>query len=178
LLTGLIPGAGWLVEGAVCHHERLNGTGYPAGLRESELSPLARMMAVCDVYAAACQARPHRPARETRTALTDTLLLAEQGLLDRPWAERLLHLSFYPVGTVVELADGALAVVVAAPWGRVELHAPSRPVVALLTDGQGRFLPSPRYLDLAQGESHSIVRSLTPAERRRAIGARYPEWAF
>ena len=51
--------------------------------------------------------RPHRPARETRTALTDTLLLAEQGLLDRKAAELLLLLSFYPVGTAVEMGDGA-----------------------------------------------------------------------
>ena len=39
---------------------------------------------MCDVYVAMASARPYRPLREPRTALTDTLLLAEQGgSLDR-----------------------------------------------------------------------------------------------
>jgi HD-GYP domain-containing protein (c-di-GMP phosphodiesterase class II) len=177
VMARLFPGYTWLVEAAMHHHERLDGSGYPDGLRESQQSPLTRLLAVCDVYAAACQSRPYRAARDTRTALTDTLLLAEQGKFDRHFAERLLQLSFYPLGSVVELADGALAGVVATPVNPGDLHAPSRPVVAVLTDGEGRFLASPRYLDLAQSDSHSIVRSLTPAERRRMLGVRYPEWA-
>ena len=43
------------------------------------------------------------------------LLAAEGGLLDRDYAERLLNLSFYPVGSAVEMADGSLALVAAAP---------------------------------------------------------------
>ena len=82
------------------------------------LTPLSRLLAVCDVYAAFCTARPHRPAKETRTALTDVLLMAESGLLDRDYAERLLELTFYPVGAAVEMADGSLALVAAAPSAR------------------------------------------------------------
>jgi HD-GYP domain-containing protein (c-di-GMP phosphodiesterase class II) len=178
LMARYFPNSQWLAETAAQHHERLDGTGYPDGMKADQLSPLVRLLAVCDVYAAACQVRPHRPARETRTALTDTLLLAEKGQFDRHFAERLLQLSFYPAGSVVELADGSLAGVVAAPAGRHDLHAPSRPVVVLLTDGQGRMLPSPRYLDLSQGDSHSIVRALGAEERRRTLGARYPEWVL
>src|SRR5207302_2281552 len=119
-------------------------TGYPDGRRELQLTALPRLLAVGDVYAALCCPRPHRPARETRTALTDTLLLAEQGALDRYHAERLLQLSFYPVGSVVELADGAVGVVVATHMSRRDLTTPARPVVALLTDSQGQRLPLPR----------------------------------
>ncbi len=178
LMARYFPNSQWLVETADQHHERLDGSGYPDGLKEGQLSPLVRLLAVCDVYAAACQARPHRAARETRTALTDTLLLAEKGQFDRHFAERLLQLSFYPAGSVVELADGALAGVVAAPAGRHDLQAPARPVIALLMDGHGHYLPAPRYLDLSQSESHSIVRGLGAEERRRTLGARYPEWVL
>jgi hypothetical protein len=177
LAARLLPIGGWLAEAAGGHHERLDGTGYPDGLRELQISPLTRLLAVCDTYAALCTPRPHRPARETRTALADTLLLAEQGALDRHQAERLLQLSFYPVGSVVELADGSVGLVVAAPAGRRDLNAPARPVLALLTDGQGQFLPVVQHLDLAQAESRSIVRSLAPAERRTLLGRRYPELA-
>jgi hypothetical protein len=177
LALRLLPVGGWLVEAAGGHHERLDGTGYPSGLRELQIAPLTRLLAVCDTYAALCAQRPHRPARETRTALADTLLLAEQGALDRHHAERLLQLSFYPVGSVVELADGSVGLVVATPAGRRDLNAPARPVLALLTDGQGQFLPVVQHLDLAQSESRSIVRLLPAAERRTLLGRRYPELA-
>ena len=175
-LLGRLPDAAGLVEAAAHHHERADGTGYPDGLRGEQVTALTRLLTVCDVYAAQCCARPHRPARETRTALADTLLLAEQGLLDRDCAERLLELSFYPVGAAVEMADGSVGVVVATPGMGRDLNAPARPVVALLTDARGDALPLPRHLDLARCDNHSIVRTLSPAQRRAVLGGRFPEW--
>ena len=64
--------------------------------RPARLTSLSRLLAVCDVYASFCTARPHRPAKETRTALTDVLLMAENGLLDRDYAERLLESVLLP----------------------------------------------------------------------------------
>jgi HD-GYP domain-containing protein (c-di-GMP phosphodiesterase class II) len=173
----LRPDAPWLAQAVAEHHERLDGTGYPAGLRAAQLSPLSRLLAVCDVYASLCEARAHRPAKETRTALTDVLLMAEAGALDRDHAERLLELSFYPVGSAVEMADGSLALVAAAPPARGDLNAPARPVVAVLTDPQGEGLPAPRHYDLTRREDQSIVRTLRAAERRELLAARFPEWA-
>jgi hypothetical protein len=177
LANRLLPGGTWLAEAAANHHERLDGTGYPAGLRELQLSPLVRLLTVCDVYAALCQPRPHRPAIEPRTALTDTLLLAEKGLLDHQAAERLLQMAFYPVGTVVELGDGTLARVVANHPLRGDLMTPARPVVAVLTDAAGQPLPLPRYLDLAQAEGRAIVRTLPPSEGRQVLEQRHLEAA-
>ena len=176
LATQLLPSGSWLAEATVGHHERLDGTGYPNGLREMQITPLVSLLAVCDVYAALCAPRPHRAALDPRTALTDTLLLAEKGALDKQHAERLLYLSFYPVGTVVELADGAIGVVVATHMSRRDLNAPARPVVALLTDEQGKPLPALQHIDLAQWDNRSIVRALQPAQRRQALGQRYPEF--
>jgi hypothetical protein len=175
VVTHGLPEAAALAGSVGAHHERLDGTGYPSGLRAEQLDPLARFLAVVDVYTALCSARPHRPPSDPRTALTDTLLLAEQGRLDRTYAERLLHLSFYPVGSVVELTDGALGVVVATHMGRRDLSTPSRPVLALLTDPDGQFLPAPRHLDLAASEGRSVVRTLPPDRRRQLLGRRYPE---
>jgi HD-GYP domain-containing protein (c-di-GMP phosphodiesterase class II) len=176
-VSALFPDAPWLAEGAGSHHERLDGTGYPDGLKGTNIRPLARLMAVCDVYAGMCVARPHRQARATRTALADTLLLAEQGLLDHHYAECLLALSFYPVGSMVELAHGAIGVVVATPASRTDLNSPARPVVAVLTDSQGAPLARPHHIDLAQTDSHSIVRLLPAAERMELLGRHFPQWA-
>jgi HD-GYP domain-containing protein (c-di-GMP phosphodiesterase class II) len=170
-----MPAAAPLCEAIVSHHERLDGTGYPAGLKDMQIGALPRLLAVADVYAALCGPRPHRPAQDPRAALTETLLLADRGLLDRNLAERMLHLSFYPVGSVVELADGRVGVVVATHLLPRQLHTPARPVVAVLADAEGRTFPSPRHVDLAECEGKTIVRALTQPQRRTLLGRRYPE---
>jgi len=47
---------------AARHHERLDGSGYHAGVRAEQLSTAERLLAVADAYEALTQARPHRPA--------------------------------------------------------------------------------------------------------------------
>jgi HD domain len=170
-----MPAAAPLCEAIISHHERLDGTGYPAGLKDTHIGPLPRLLALADVYAAMCASRPHRPAQDPRTALTETLLLAERGLLDRHLAERLLHLSFYPVGSVVELADGSVGVVVATHLLPRQLQTPSRPVVAVLADAEGQTYPTPRHLDLGEVEGKAIVRAVSAEHRRTLLGRRYPE---
>ena len=177
LLTHHFARENWLVEVACNHHERLNGAGYPGQLTDGKISSMTRLIAVCDVYAALASARPWRPAFDPRTALTDTLLMAEKDGLDPLHAERLLLLSFYPAGSVVELADGAVGVVVAAHTTKSDLSTPARPVVMLLTDSESRPLAIPRPLDLAQTDHRSVVRTLTPEQRRELLGKRFPELA-
>ena len=164
-----------LTDAVQTHHERPDGTGYPAGLRGEKMSAIARLLAAADFYAALASPRPHRAALDSRAALTETLLAAERGHLDRRCAELLLGLTFYPVGTAVELSDGSVGLVVATHHTRRDLTTPARPVLALLTNSQGQPLPAARHLDLAMTPSASIVRSLPPEQRRQALGRRYPE---
>jgi HD-GYP domain-containing protein (c-di-GMP phosphodiesterase class II) len=51
------------------HHERLDGTGYPRGLRSDDLDLPTRILAVCDVYDALVSARVYRPAWTRAEAL-------------------------------------------------------------------------------------------------------------
>ena len=53
------------------HHERLNGSGYPEGLRGDEIIPEAKILAVADVVEAMCSHRPYRPALGMDTALAE-----------------------------------------------------------------------------------------------------------
>jgi HD-GYP domain-containing protein (c-di-GMP phosphodiesterase class II) len=170
--------AGPLAAAVATHHERADGTGYPAGLKGSDTPPLGRLLAVADVYAALGEDRPHRPAVDPRAALTEVLVLAEQGQLDRDFAEYLLNLSFYPVGTVVELADGRVGLVVANNPNRLDPRSPGRPVVAVLAEADGTLLPRTEHVDLSAADRGGILRGV-PADRRRALfGGRYPELAF
>jgi HD-GYP domain-containing protein (c-di-GMP phosphodiesterase class II) len=51
-----------LAEIVLQHHERLDGSGYPAGLRGDQIMPEARIIAVADVVEAMCSHRSHRPS--------------------------------------------------------------------------------------------------------------------
>ena len=67
---------------AAQHHERLDGTGYPRGLRGSMLSPAARILAAADVYCALVEPRPHRAARSAADAATEVRAEVQPGRLD------------------------------------------------------------------------------------------------
>ncbi len=177
MVLNQLPNTGRVIEAVAQHHERLGGNGYPDGLKGDQIATLARLLAVADIYAALVSPRPYRPALDPRSALTDTLMLAEKGHLDPRMAEKLLVLSFYPNGSVVELADGSLAVVVANHLGYHRHAGPARPVLGILTDPSGTLLATPRYVDLAASETGNIVRSVPDEQRRALLGRRYPNLA-
>jgi len=53
------------------HHERINGTGYPAGLKGEEIILEARILTVADVVEAIASHRPYRPAKGIEIALKE-----------------------------------------------------------------------------------------------------------
>jgi putative nucleotidyltransferase with HDIG domain len=55
-----IPGFEKIAEVAAAHHEKLDGSGYPRGLRAHELPLLARILTVADMYDALSSSRPYR----------------------------------------------------------------------------------------------------------------------
>lgn len=177
LIAGFAPDVKETADAVAAHHERPDGTGYPAGLTDERTPTLAKLLNVCDAYAARCSARPHRPAQDPRSALMETLAAAELGHHDRECAELLTVLGVYPVGTVVELADGRVAVVAANHPHRANFRAASRPVLAVLTDFAGRVAPRPDFLDLAATDRGSIARTLPRTETSATLGADYPEYA-
>ena len=64
------------------HHERLNGTGYPAGLTADELSVFPRIASVADVYDALTTDRPYRAGMTMEEALALLMREAASGLMD------------------------------------------------------------------------------------------------
>jgi HD-GYP domain-containing protein (c-di-GMP phosphodiesterase class II) len=60
----------FIVTATLQHHERLDGHGYPLGLKGDEISLFARIIAVADVFDALTSARPYRDAMTVEDALT------------------------------------------------------------------------------------------------------------
>ena len=103
-----IPAAA--LEVCLRHHEKMDGSGYPGGLGDGELSLYARMGAICDVYDAVTSDRPYKTAWtpcEALTAMQSWTGHFDEQLLDQ-FAD---SLGIFPVGTLVTLSSGILGIV-------------------------------------------------------------------
>jgi HD-GYP domain-containing protein (c-di-GMP phosphodiesterase class II) len=66
---------------AANHHERLDGSGYPRGLRAGDLSPADRLLAAADAYHAMTEPRPHREPLAGDAAAVELRMQARAGKL-------------------------------------------------------------------------------------------------
>ena len=64
-------------EIALTHHERWDGSGYPAGLQGEEIPLVGRICAICDVFDALLSKRPYKEAWSMRAALDE--IVAQRG---------------------------------------------------------------------------------------------------
>lgn len=71
------------------HHERLDGSGYPLGLRGPDMHPLSALVGACDALSALMAPRPHRPAMKPFDAL-QLMLRQEAGKFDVDWIKALI----------------------------------------------------------------------------------------
>jgi HD-GYP domain-containing protein (c-di-GMP phosphodiesterase class II) len=58
-----------ILDGIKHHHERLDGSGYPDGLKIKRISEFGQILAVCDVFDALITVKPYRGAYSTFNAL-------------------------------------------------------------------------------------------------------------
>jgi putative nucleotidyltransferase with HDIG domain len=96
------------------HHERLDGNGYPRGLAGDKIPIHSRMASVVDVYDAITAERVYHKGMAPTVALKKMLeWSATDGQLDQQIVCRFIQaMGVYPVGSVVELDNQKLAVVV------------------------------------------------------------------
>lgn len=66
-----VPQLAGIIPAVRHHHERLDGSGYPDGLKGEEIPLLARIVGVCDAYDAMTSARPYRGPMHPRQALRE-----------------------------------------------------------------------------------------------------------
>lgn len=108
-LGGDIPDEVALV--ALQHHERLDGSGYPAGLRGDAITLLSRMAAVCDTYDMLVTDGSRRRGLDPATAIVEMQEMT--GKFDpQVMAAFIQTIGAHPVGSVVRLASDRLALVV------------------------------------------------------------------
>lgn len=112
----LLQDTAGLDEGAVCvtahHHERLDGTGYPLGLKREQISLFGQIAAIIDIYDALTSERCYKTSMPPTEALKKIFEWTPI-YLNRELAEQFVaHLGIYPIGTVVRLASGLIGVII------------------------------------------------------------------
>ncbi|MEZ3500830.1 HD-GYP domain-containing protein [Pantoea sp. KPR_PJ] len=104
---------GDLQDIALHHHEKYDGSGYPHQLQGEAISLYSRMAAVCDVYDALTSTRVYRKGWTPAEAMHN--MLSWRGHFDNQVLHTFVRaIGIYPVGSLVRLASGRVALVVKA----------------------------------------------------------------
>jgi putative nucleotidyltransferase with HDIG domain len=146
------------------HHLRLNGTGYPHDIERKALNLGTMLCSIADVYDAMRSQRKYQQAHPSDRVL-EVLRRSDGHEFDQHLVRRFTQLiGIYPVGNLVRLNTGEIAVVVL-------IHAPDprRPKVRVIVDRGGTRLDIPYDVNLWAGDSEdgtpsTVVAPVDPAE--------------
>ncbi|TAN81096.1 MAG: HD-GYP domain-containing protein [Gallionella sp.] len=94
------------------HHEKMDGSGYPEQLADAQISLYARMGAVCDVYDAITSNRPYKNGWEPADSIRKMAEWGKGHFDQRIFEAFVRSIGIYPVGSLVKLESGHLAVVI------------------------------------------------------------------
>ena len=127
------------------HHERLDGSGYPRGIRGDEIHEFARLIGVCDVYDALTSHRVYRKAMLPHEAM-EVLYAASNTQFDTRYVNLFRSkVMIYPIGMTVRLNTGETGVVV-----DLNVSTPHRPVIRILEDADGQPVKGVVEVDLSK----------------------------
>jgi HD-GYP domain-containing protein (c-di-GMP phosphodiesterase class II) len=130
----------------VCQeHERMDGSGYPKGLKGDQIHEYASIIGILDEYDALIHNRPQRDRLSPADAMKE-IVKSSKGRFPASTIKYLLHqLSIFPVKSYVKLNNDSIGVVVKtnALW-------PLKPTIALIYDAQGRRVSDDSLIDLSE----------------------------
>ncbi len=144
------------------HHEKYDGTGYPAGMAGNEISQFARIISICDSYDAMTTNRPYREALTPNQAIKQLYRMTDTAFHPRYLEHFIKCMGIYPAGCFVKLSDGRYGVVV-----ENTPQAPLLPKVKIVFSSRFRAI-HPEFVDLSKrsdnvnGTNLEIVECIHP----------------
>jgi HD-GYP domain-containing protein (c-di-GMP phosphodiesterase class II) len=137
------------------HHEKVDGTGYPFGLERSGISPMALMGAICDVYDAITSNRPYKAGWDPALSIQKMAQWSRDGHFDDHFMQAFVKsIGIYPVGSLVRLDSGRLAVVV--DQSQESLLTPVVKAILIIAD---RRRCEPELIDMSQPDCRERIVS-------------------
>ena len=92
------------------HHEKIDGSGYPKGLKKEQISTLVRIASICDVYDAVTSDRPYKVGWNPAEALKK--MAQWEGHFDKKIFQIFVKvIGIYPIGSFVRLENGKMGIV-------------------------------------------------------------------
>lgn len=127
------------------HHERLDGSGYPRKLKGDAIHPYAKLLGITDVFDALTSQRSYRKAMLPHQALE--VIYSGAGIIfDFDLVQAFKDtISMYPIGITVRLSNGYMGVVIDH-----NRNLPSRPIVRLFRDPNGKEIDTLEEIDLSK----------------------------
>ena len=157
-------------DGIAQHHERLDGSGYPEGVRGSAVGIWGRMAAVVDSYVCLASRRPGSRPVAPQDALM--ALMGQAGTrFYAPLVEQFaLAIGPFPVGSLVELASAEIGVVLERAADR-----PLEPRLLVLTDARRELLAQPTERDLRTAADTGATGRIKRGLHAGAFGLSAPD---
>lgn len=156
------------------HHERLDGSGYPRGLKGDAISLFGRMAAIADCYIGLVSPRAYAVASSPHDALTSLCEWAGVSF-DGPLVEQFIQaMTAWPTGSLVELDSGEVAVVMTPVRANGE-----RMLVQVLLSAEKQALATPELRRISgQGDDGTLQsgRSVLGSLPAGAYGIRLSRW--
>lgn len=146
-----------MTRDVVCqHHEHMDGSGYPQGLKREQISEVGRMSAIVDVYDAITADRDYHDGM-TPTMAMKKLIEWSGKHLDRELVYQFIRcMTIYPVGSLVEIDGHLLAIV-----DEANPMKQNCPIVRIIYDTRQRRPVCERTIDLSkESVKEKIVRSV------------------
>lgn len=147
------------------HHERHNGKGYPRGLAEKDIPVYGRIAGIVDTYDALINDKPYRIGMAASEAIRVLYNVRDVDFQAELVEEFIQALGVYPAGSMVELTNGEVGIVVAEHRNRR-----LRPRLLMLLNADKNPISEKKYLDLHKvtrdhsGNLLEIAKSLNPGE--------------
>ena len=102
-----------VIEAIAQHHERLNGSGYPLGLEGDDISIYGAMAGIADCFSALIKNRPYAEAVSSYEALRALTSWGGELFQEALVQQFVSSVGVFPVGSLIELSTGEVAIVVA-----------------------------------------------------------------
>lgn len=135
------------------HHERLDGSGYPKGLKGDEIPEFAKIVAIADIYDALTAERCYRPSWSNVEAIEQLTRDALTGIDAKLTRSFINNLAIYPNGSIVKLSNGEYGVIKEQNRG-----LPYNPIVRIIEKKDNVHVPKGE-VDLSKVLNLTVVET-------------------
>lgn len=142
------------------HHEKMNGNGYPHGLKDDQISIFARMGAVCDVYDAITSNRAYKPGWEPTESLRRMAEWSGSHFDVNVFQAFVKCIGIYPTGSLVRLSSGKVGVVVEQSENSL-----LTPKVKVFFSVRSNSYIQPEIIDLGKMEGNDKIIEIENAQK-------------